>query len=125
MGMRILLAISCSCLVACQDVGLAGSWMGECSLLTMEEGAEIDFAMDLSEDPDWGVVGQGSFAWDAWAFEGEVSGERMGRNVDLMLTGFQEDHSMGLEVSGKLAETDAIEGTCQVNGFPGLLWMHR
>jgi hypothetical protein len=114
-----------SALAGCEDVGLAGSWLGECSLLTMEEGADIGFAMELSEDPDWGIVGQGSFAWEAWAFAGDVSGERMGRNVDLLLTGFQEEYSMGLEVAGELEQGDAIVGTCQVNGFPGLLWMHR
>jgi hypothetical protein len=116
-------------LIGCDGLGptAAGQWEGACSLPSQssyDEPGEVVFSLDVFEEDDGRVRGDGVFTYDHYDFEGTVRGQRDDAELELELEGSSEGHSTRLEIIGNIVG-NRVKGSCSFYGVDGSLVMSR
>lgn len=104
-----------------------GQWSGSCSLAaasSYDEPVEVWFDLDVFEEDDGRILGDGVFTYGHDDFEGKVRGHRDEAELELELEGSSEGHSTRLEIEGELVG-NRVKGECSFYGVEGELVMSR
>ena len=126
-GLRRL--ISLISLLGCTDISQSadGEWSGSCALEAQgsyDDDSWVDFELDVFEEEEGVIKGEGAFLYDYREFEGKVRGYRDDASLELELEGSDDGHSTRLEISGDIVN-NRVRGWCTFYGVHGSLEMSR
>ncbi|MFT5686747.1 MAG: hypothetical protein ACI8RZ_007704 [Myxococcota bacterium] len=116
-------------LIGCDTLNesAAGQWSGSCSLeaqSSYDEPIEVWFDLDVLEEDEGRILGDGVFTYGHDDYAGKVRGHRDESELELELEGSSEGHSTRLEIEGDLVG-NRVNGWCSFYGVSGSLVMSR
>ena len=120
----VFLAFAPLALAGCSGISPVGEWKGECVLDT--EGYEyvLEVELDIEDEKQGRLSGEGAYLYQGYVFDGYLVGSRSGTDMDLTLEGEYGGYTVKLELEGDFDEDDA-EGTCRFGGGRGSFELER
>ena len=111
-------------LVGCGSLSpsAVGQWSGSCTLEDIEDA--VGFELDVYEEDQGEVRGEGMFFYNGYEFSGKVRGIRADKSIELELEGVSSGNATRLEIFGNIVD-NAVRGECSLHGVSGSLQMSR